>query len=90
MTKYIIGVKITIHKIKKVILLKRRQEFAKRLKILGKKDGEAIVQRGVEKAEKINEIARMIGGSDLTKLTIENARELVNLANDMKMEIKKE
>lgn len=35
--------------------MKRRQEFAKRLKILGKKDGEAIVQRGVEKAEKIIE-----------------------------------
>lgn len=35
--------------------MKRRQEFAKRLKILGKKDGEAIVQRGVEKAERIIE-----------------------------------
>ncbi|WP_294341867.1 DNA repair protein RecN [uncultured Clostridium sp.] len=44
----------------------------------------------LKEEEKINEIARMIGGSDLTKLTIENARELVNLANDMKMEIKKE
>lgn len=44
----------------------------------------------LKEEEKINEIARMIGGSDLTKLTIENARELVNLANDIKMEIKKE
>ena len=44
----------------------------------------------LKEEEKVNEIARMIGGSDLTKLTIENARELVKLANDMKSEIKKE
>lgn len=44
----------------------------------------------LKEEEKINEIARMIGGSDLTKLTIENARELVKIADDMKREIRKE
>ncbi|EQB86676.1 hypothetical protein M918_13005 [Clostridium sp. BL8] len=34
------------------------------------------------------EIARMIGGSEVTKLTIENAKEMINLAAEVKGKIK--
>ena len=34
--------------------------------------------------EKQQEIARMIGGTEVTKLTLENSKEMINLANDQK------
>ncbi|MBU3098708.1 MULTISPECIES: DNA repair protein RecN [Clostridium] len=34
--------------------------------------------------EKQQEIARMIGGTEVTKLTLENSKEMINLANDRK------
>jgi len=40
------------------------------------------------KAEKELEIARMIGGAEVTKLTIENSKELINIAKQKKIELK--
>ena len=39
--------------------------------------------------EKENAIARMIGGSELTRLTLENAKEMITLANKKKKVIRK-
>jgi DNA repair protein RecN (Recombination protein N) len=44
--------------------------------------------RKMNKEEKQYEIARMIGGSEVTKLTLEHAKELVKMANFRKREIK--
>ncbi|MBC2580337.1 DNA repair protein RecN [Clostridium sp. DJ247] len=40
--------------------------------------------RRMSKEEKEYEIARMIGGSEVTKLTLEHAKELINMANSKK------
>ena len=34
--------------------------------------------------EKQQEIARMIGGTEVTKLTLENSKEMINLAKNQK------
>ncbi len=44
--------------------------------------------RKMNKEEKEYEIARMIGGSEVTKLTLEHAKELIKMANFRKKEIK--
>jgi len=41
------------------------------------------------KAEKELEIARMIGGSEVTKITLENSKELINMAHKKKLELEK-
>lgn len=41
------------------------------------------------KVEKELEIARMIGGAEVTKLTLENSKELIKMAHHKKMELKK-
>lgn len=38
----------------------------------------------LEHSEKINEVARMLAGTEITKLTIEHAKELINLAEVQK------
>lgn len=42
----------------------------------------------MNESEKQNEIARMIGGAEVTKLTIENSKELIKIAELKKMELK--
>ncbi|WML35300.1 DNA repair protein RecN [Clostridium sp. OS1-26] len=44
--------------------------------------------RQMSENEKEYEIARMIGGSEVTKLTLEHAKELINMANLKKIELK--
>ncbi|MBI6873033.1 DNA repair protein RecN [Clostridium aciditolerans] len=44
--------------------------------------------RQMSENEKEYEIARMIGGSEVTKLTLEHARELIDMANSKKIELK--
>lgn len=39
--------------------------------------------------QKQYEIARMVGGAEVTKLTLEHAKELINLADSKKIELKK-
>jgi DNA repair protein RecN (Recombination protein N) len=41
----------------------------------------------LNKEEKENEIARMIGGSKITALTIENSKEMIKLADEIKIEL---
>ena len=41
------------------------------------------------KAEKELEIARMIGGAEVTKITLENSKELINMAHKKKLELEK-
>jgi DNA repair protein RecN (Recombination protein N) len=44
--------------------------------------------RQMSENEKEYEIARMIGGSEVTKLTLEHAKELIDMANSKKIELK--
>lgn len=44
--------------------------------------------RQMSKNEKEYEIARMIGGAEVTKLTLEHAKELIGMANSKKIELK--
>ena len=39
--------------------------------------------------EKEEEVARMIGGVEITKTTLENAKELINLAQNKKNKLRK-
>ncbi|WP_461204370.1 DNA repair protein RecN [Clostridium sp. DL1XJH146] len=39
-------------------------------------------------ADKENEIAKMIGGTQITDLTVQNAREMITMANEIKIKIK--
>ncbi|SHH36866.1 DNA repair protein RecN [Clostridium grantii] len=41
----------------------------------------------LNREEKEDEIARMIGGSKITPLTLENAKEMIKLADDIKIEL---
>ncbi len=43
----------------------------------------------LKKEEKTKEIARMIGGVEITKVTIENAKEMIRLAEDKKENLKR-
>ena len=44
--------------------------------------------RMLNKDEKIKEIAKMVGGDEISDVTIENASEMVNFAEIKKKEIK--
>lgn len=44
--------------------------------------------RQMSENEKEYEIARMIGGSEVTRLTLEHAKELIDMANSKKIELK--
>ncbi len=39
-------------------------------------------------SDKENEIAKMIGGTQITNLTVQNAREMITMANEIKIKIK--
>jgi len=44
--------------------------------------------RKMDKEEKEYEIAKMIGGSEVTRLTLEHAKELINMADSKKIQLK--